>query len=103
MQKDLKAMINEGIFEKTASRWTSPLVIVRKPSGDLRICVDRRKLNEHTEITSYALPNIIEALERLADTSYFTTVYMFSGLHQIKVHQTAEIRPRSSTAECRLD
>ena len=40
VKSNLKTMLNEGIIEKSSSEWASPLVLVRKPSGDLRICVD---------------------------------------------------------------
>ena len=53
-------MLEDGVIERSASEWASPLVIVRKPSGDLRICVDYRKLNEATKVASYPLPNITE-------------------------------------------
>ena len=45
VRNDLKTMLNDGVIEKSSSEWASPLVLVRKPSGDLRICVDYRKLN----------------------------------------------------------
>lgn len=38
-KKDLKAMLENGVIEKSSSEWASPLVIVRKSSGDVRICV----------------------------------------------------------------
>lgn len=85
VKSDLKAMLEDGIIEKSNSEWASPLVIVRKPSGDLRICVDYRKLNEATRVTSYPLPNMTETLDRLADAKYFTTIDMVSGYHQIEV------------------
>jgi len=71
---------------------------VRKPSGDLRICVDDRKLNEATRVASYTLPNMIETLDWLADAKFFTTIDMVSGYHQIEVapedrHKTAFVSP----------
>ena len=70
----------------------------RKPSGDLRICVDYRKLNEATKVASYPLPNMTETLDRLADAKFFTTIDMVSGYHQIEVapedrHKTAFVSP----------
>ncbi len=78
-------MLNDGIIEKSSSERASPFVLVRKPSGDLRICVDYRKLNEVTAATSYPLPNITETLDRLAKASYFTFIDMTSGYHQVEV------------------
>jgi hypothetical protein len=78
-------MLKDGIIEKSVSEWASPLVLVRKSSGDLRISVDYRKLNEATMLTSYPLPNLTETLDRLAGASYFTSIDMVSGYHQVEV------------------
>jgi len=91
-------MLEDGIIEKFTSEWASPLVIVRKPLGDLRICVDYRKLNEARKVASYPLPNMTETLERLADAKFFTTIDMVSGYLQIEVapedrHKTAFVSP----------
>ena len=91
-------MLEDGVIERSTSEWASPLVIVRKPSGDLRICVDYRKLNEATKVASYPLPNMTETLDRLADAKFFTTIDMVSGYHQIEVapedwHKTAFVSP----------
>lgn len=40
--------LDQGVIEKVngPSKWISPLVVVPKSSGDLRICVDMRRVNE---------------------------------------------------------
>lgn len=58
VKKDRKSMLSEGVIEKPSSEWASPLVLVRKLSGGLRICVDYRKLNDLTSVTNYPLPHI---------------------------------------------
>ena len=95
---DLKDMLEDRVIERSTSEWASPLVIVRKPSGDLRICVDYRKLKEATKVASYPLPNMTETLDRLADAKFFTTIHKVSGYHQIEVapedwHKTAFVSP----------
>ncbi len=107
VKSNLKAMLNDGIIEKSSSEWASPLVLVRKPSGDLRICVDYRKLNEVTAVTSYPLPNITETLDRLAEASYFTSIDMTSGYHQVEIAEedkdkTAFISPYGLYQYCRM-
>ena len=104
---DLKDMLEDRVIERSTSEWASPLVIVRKPSGDLRICVDYRKLNEATKVASYPLPNMTETLDRLADAKFFTTIHKVSGYHQIEVapedwHKTAFVSPFGLFQSCRL-
>ena len=75
-------MLEYEIMEKFTSEWASPLVVARKPSGDLRICVDYRQLNETARV---ALPNMTGTLERLVDAKFFITIDMVFGYHRIEV------------------
>jgi hypothetical protein len=42
-------MKRRGVIEETEGPWSSPVVLVRKNNGDLRFCVDYRKLNDVTK------------------------------------------------------
>jgi len=60
----------------------------------MRVCIDFRKLNEVTENEVYGLPNILEILESLGSSKYFSTLDLASGYHQIMIdkghtHKTA--------------
>ena len=104
---DLKYILEDGVIERSTSEWACPLVIVRRPSGDLRIRVDYRKLNEATRVTSYPLSNMTETLNRLTDAKFFTSIDMVSGYHQIGVapedwHKTAFVSPFGLFQYCRL-
>ena len=106
VKTDIKNMLEDAI-EKSCSEWASPLVIVRQSSGDLRICVDYRKLNDVTMVTSYPLPNITETLDKLAGASYFTSIDMVSGYHQVEVaeedkEKTAFVSPYGLYQYCRM-
>ena len=48
--------------------------LVRKKTGDLRICVVYRPLNLRTRKDAYPLPRIDEALEALRGAKYFCTL-----------------------------
>lgn len=47
--------------------------------------IDYRKLNQKTVDDKYPLPNITEILDKLGRATYFTTLDLASGFHQIEI------------------
>ncbi|KAK9675225.1 Reverse transcriptase (RNA-dependent DNA polymerase) [Popillia japonica] len=87
-----------GIIVDSTSPYASPILVVRKKDGGVRLCIDYRGLNKITKKMSYPLPLIDDQLERLSGKVYFTTIDMMSGYYQIPVemdsqHKTAFITP----------
>ena len=46
------------------SPWAAPIVLVQKKTGDVRLCVDFRKLNAITKKDSFPLPRIDDRCTR---------------------------------------
>ena len=63
----VKEMLWEGLIESSASPWASPIVMVKKPSGDFRLCVNYRKVNMVTRRDSYPLPYMESILSKLRE------------------------------------
>ena len=59
------------------------MVLVRKKSGELRFCIDFRKLNEVTKKDAYPLPRIDGCLDALEGSRYFSTLDLASGYWQV--------------------
>ena len=91
VEKQINEMLADGIIQNSISPWTSPIWIVPKKldaSGKKkwRIVIDYRKLNEKTVDDKFPIPLIEEILDRLGRSTYFTTLDLKSGFHQIEVH-----------------
>ncbi|XP_060738507.1 alpha-2-macroglobulin-like protein 1 [Tachysurus vachellii] len=61
----LNEMEEKGIIRKSHSDYASPLVLVWKKNGDLRICTDFRWLNARTVRDAYPLPHQSDVLAAL--------------------------------------
>ena len=81
-----------GIIRPSKSPWSSPVVLVRKKNGKLRMCVDYRTLNNKTVKDAYALPRIEEIFDCLNGAKYFSSIDMKAGYHQIEVEESHKER-----------
>ena len=87
VDKELDKMIDEGIIEESNSPWSSPLVIVKKKCGAIRICSDMRVLNDLTVKDAYPIPNTSECLESLSGARWFCSLDLCQGYFQIPIRE----------------
>lgn len=76
-------MLDKGVIKPSQSPWAGPVVLVSKKDGNLRFCVDYRKLNAVTKMDVFPLPRIDDSLDLLAHTQYFTALDLASGYWQV--------------------
>lgn len=81
--------IDDGIIVPSVSEWASAVVLVRKPNGEGRLCVDYRPLNAITRVPNYPLPRIEQALECLQGKSFYSTFDLLTAFWQIEAHPGA--------------
>lgn len=84
-RNQVKRMLEDGIIEESNSPWASAYVLAKKKSGELRLCIDFRRLNNSTKKLVYPLPNIEDCLETLAGKTYFSLIDFAHGFWQIPV------------------
>ena len=84
--KEVKNHINDllanGWIKRSYSAYASPMVCVRKKCGNLRLCVDFRKLNAKTIPDMQPIPRVQDILDRLHGQCWFTTLDMSQAYHQ---------------------
>ena len=67
-------MLLSNIIQASASPWSSPVLLLEKPNGDFRVCVDYQRLNEKMKTDAYTLPRIDETLDTLGNAAWFSTL-----------------------------
>ncbi|UYV65991.1 K02A2.6-like, partial [Cordylochernes scorpioides] len=96
----LEALEKAGIIAQVnvATEWCAPTVIAGKPNGDIRLCVDLSRLNEHVQREVHPMPVVEHMLGQLGEARFFSKLEANSGFHQIPLspdcqHLTTFITP----------
>ena len=82
--KTIQTLISQGIVEKSLSPHYSQILMVPKPDGTFRMCVDYRALNDCTADASWPIPNIAKMFRRIANQKpkIFGIMDLTQGYHQ---------------------
>ena len=86
LEQEVKSLLEEGIIEPSSSQWASPTIIVPKPNGGTRLCIDYRKLNKITTPDVFPMPLIEDLIERLAQSKVISVLDVAKGYYQVPVH-----------------
>ena len=65
--------------------WVSPAVIVPKPSGDIRLCIDMRRANKVVVRERHPIPTIDEELHTMNRSTIFSKLDLRWGFHQLEL------------------
>ena len=85
IKKQIKELLDKGYIRPSLSPWGSPVLLVEKKDGSLRMVVDYRGLNEVTIKNKYPLPMINDLFDRLQGAKVFSKIDLRSGYHQLKI------------------
>ncbi|KAJ8018643.1 hypothetical protein HOLleu_43268 [Holothuria leucospilota] len=87
LERKLLELEERDIIEKVLgpTPWVSPVVIVPKPSGDIRLCVDMRLANQAIIRERYPIPTIEEILQNMNDSAIYSKLDLNMGFHQIEL------------------
>jgi len=85
LKKYLKDTLTKGFIQVSSSPATSPVLFVKKPSEELRFCVNYRGLNVMTVKNRYPLPLIRETLDRLTKAKYYTKLDIIAVFNKLRM------------------
>lgn len=88
----IRKLLDSQVIRESCSPYASPIVLVRKKDGSLRLCVDYRLLNSKTRKDAFPLPRIEESLDALSGAQWFSTIELASGYHQVAVAEQDKMK-----------
>ena len=99
IKAEVQKMLNANIIEHSTSPWSASVVLVPKPNGDKRLCVDYRKLNAITVPDPYPIPRVQDILDSLSGSKWFTTFDLKSGYWQTIIDKKSIEKTAFTTAD----
>ena len=90
INQEVEKLEEGGIIRHSDSPWGSPVVLVKKPDGSYRFCVDWRKINKVTRKDVHPIPRIDDTLDRLSGSKYFSSLDLASGFWQVELEEESK-------------
>lgn len=87
VKKEFQDMMQQGLCRPSKSPWASPLHVVPKKNGDLRVCGDYRRLNSVTKPDRYPIPRLKDFTYHLQGKTIFSTLDLNRAYQQLRVHE----------------
>ncbi|WVZ49084.1 hypothetical protein U9M48_000465 [Paspalum notatum var. saurae] len=97
IEKQVKEMLDSGVIQPSVSAFCSPVLLVKKKDNSWRFCVDYRHLNALTVKTKYPVPVIDEFLDELGQASWFSSLDLRAGYHQVLLKPGEEFKTAFQT------
>ena len=89
VDEELKRLESEGVITKVdRSDWASPIVVVPKSDGSIRLCCDFKvSINQCIDVEQYLLPTTEDLFSTLAGGQYFSKLDLSSAYQQLLVEE----------------
>ena len=95
LKEELERMVKLEVIEPVdePTEWCHPMVLVRKPNGNIRVCIDLTKLNNQTNREFYELPSVDETLAKLgSQCKFMAKLDANSGYWQLPMDQDSKLK-----------
>ena len=87
VEKEIDEMLKLNIIERSSSPWASPIVLVPKPDGSIRLCTDYRRVNTLTVADPFPFPRIEDLVDKVGHAHFLTKVDMTRGYWQVPLDE----------------
>lgn len=96
-KKEFEMLMDMGICRPSSSPWASPIHIVKKANGELRICGDYRRLNAVTIPDRYPIPRMQDFTTHLHGKTIFSKIDIRKAYYWIPMASEEDIQKTAVT------
>lgn len=89
LQKILDDLLKNKIIWESNSPYASPIVLVRKKNGELRLCIHYGEINEITIKNNFPTSLIDDHLDKLRDKKYFNNLDLRNRFYHMKIAEAS--------------
>ena len=90
VKEEVQKMLQWDIIRESDSAFCSPITIVKKKDGKLRICLDYRKINANCYFDAEPIPNQEELMSQIEYATYFCKIDLTKGYWQIPLEEDSK-------------
>ena len=87
LDQELDSMLEAGIIEPSQSFYASPIVLIKKPNGDLRVCVSYKNLNKISLFDPEPAVNADDIFDKLGGARFYSKFDLSKGFYQVALEE----------------
>lgn len=92
VDKQIDEGLRKGWITPSKSSFGSPVLVVKKKDGSMRVCIDYRLTNRLTVPNVVSLSHISDLIDQTYGAKYFTKLDLRSGYYQVRIRAGDEYK-----------
>ena len=90
LDKEIDSMLEAGIIEPSAAFYASPLVLIKKKDGTLRVAVNYKNLNKISYFDPEPMTGADDIFDRLGGSRFYSKFDLSKGYYQIPLEEQSK-------------
>lgn len=91
VEKEIDSLLENGWIEKSTAEYASPIVVVKKKqTNDIRLCINYKKLNDISKDYPQPMPEIDDVLAQIGPAKIYTTIDMCKGYYAVAMEESSK-------------